>query len=436
MNYQIAGKPGSKALFHTSMLLLLFFAWNCKPTDLKEVPLLKTLPVTSLTTSSVKTGGEISSEGSGSVVARGVWWSRIQKATVMSSDSATSDGQGIGTFSSTISGLKPGLTYYIKAYATNNAGIGYGNQVTALIAPVVPVVTTTDVAVFSDTIATSGGDVLSDGGSPITARGICWNTLRNPTTSASSTDFYTSDGNGLGSFSSTMIIAKTDYSKTFYVRAYATNSIGTAYGSELSFSPAKLLVMDRDSNFYNFVKLGTQVWMVGNLRTTKFNDGSVLSYVEDASEWSSKINFGYCWYEGDETTYKKTYGALYNWYAVNRGNLCPTGWHVPSDDEWNILSIYLGGATLAGGKLKETGTLHWTTPNGGATNETLFTALPGGSRTNTGLFEKLGSYGQWWSSTAGTANVSYYRYLYFGNSSMIGSFVNQRYGLSVRCLKN
>ena len=436
MYYQISGKTGSKAIFHTAILLLLYFTWSCKQNSLKEVPILKTLPITGLTTSSVKTGGEISSEGSGSVVARGVCWSRIQNPTATNSDSTTSDGQGIGTFSSTITGLKPGVTYYIKAYATNNAGIGYGAQVTTLIAPVVPTITTADITVVSDTIAFGGGEITNDGGSPILGRGICWNFLKNPTWSAIPGDPNTSDGSGSGRFLSTLKLSKKDYNKTYYVRAYARNSIGIAYGSELSFSPAKLLVMDRDSNFYNIVKLGTQVWMVGNLKTTKFNDGSLLPYVEDASAWSSRINSGYCWYEGDESSSKNTYGALYNWYAVNSGNLCPTGWHVPSDDEWNVLSSYLGGTTLAGGKLKETGTLHWTTPNGGATNETLYTALPGGCRTNTGLYENLGSYGQWWSSTPGTANVSYYRYLYFGNGSITRSFVNQKYGLSVRCLKN
>jgi uncharacterized protein (TIGR02145 family) len=421
--------------------LLLFFAWNCRNNNLKEVPLLRTLPVTvtpaiGSTPAFIKTGGEITSEGSGAVAVRGVCWSLHQNPTVLNSDSISTDGNGIGVFYSNITGIKPGTTYYIKAYAKNNAGTGYGDQLTALIAPVVPTVTTSKINVVSDTIAISGGEVLSDGGSPVTERGICWSTVKNPTHSQSSTDPFTKDSMGIGKFISTISLSKQDYNSIFYLRAYATNSVGTAYGIEFSFSPAKLLVKDKEGNFYHFVKIGTQVWMVENLKTTLFNDSSAIDYVEDSTPWNSRITAGYCWYDSDETTYKNTYGALYNWYAVGSGNLCPTGWHVPSDSEWSTLSNYLGGVTLSGGKLKETGVLHWKIPNAGATNETGFTALPGGYRNNTGLFENIGNYGQWWSTSAGTANVSYYRYLYYGNSSIISSFVNQKYGLSVRCLKN
>lgn len=436
MKNRIAGKAGNVAFLSTAVISLLLFAWNCKKDNLKEVPILRTLPVTSLSLSSVKTGGEISSEGSAPVVSRGVCWSKIQNPTVLYSDSMTTDGQGIGTFPSTIIGLKPGITYYIRAYAKNSAGTGYGAQLTTLIAPVAPTVTTADIIAAADTIAMSGGEVTSDGGSPVTGRGICWNTTKNPTRTPSSLDPYTSDGKGLGSFISTMKLSRKDYNKTFYVRAYATNSVGTSYGSELSFSPVKLLIMDRDSNFYHSVKIGTQIWMVGNLKTTKFSDGSAIPYVEEASSWGNRINSGYCWYNGDEATSKGTYGALYNWYAVNSGNLCPTGWHVPSEDEFITLTNFLGGATVSGGKLKETGIYRWTTPNAGATNETAFSAVPGGYRTSTGLYENLGNYGEFWTATAGTANVSYYRYLYYGNSSFVSSFVNQKYGLSVRCLKN
>jgi uncharacterized protein (TIGR02145 family) len=418
------------------IFLLLFFAWNCKKSNLKEVPLLKTLPATVLNSSSVKTGGEITSEGSGSVSVRGVCWSPSANKTIQDTVGITTDGNGIGQFSSTIGGLKPGTTYFIKAYATNNAGTGYGNELTVLMAPVVPTVTTGNITVVSDTVAVSGGEVLSDGGAPVTERGICWNTVKNPTRSPSSIDPFTKDSMGIGKFFSTISLSRKDYNATFYLRAYATNSVGTAYGIEFSFSPAKLLVKDKEGNFYHFVKIGTQIWMVENLKTTLFNDSSAIDYVEDSTPWNSRITAGYCWYDNDETTYKNTFGALYNWYAVGSGNLCPTGWHVPSDSEWSTLSNYLGGVTLSGGKLKETGVLHWKIPNAGATNETGFAALPGGYRTNTGLFENIGNYGHWWSSTPGISNVSFYRYLYYGNSSITSSFVNQKYGLSVKCLKN
>jgi uncharacterized protein (TIGR02145 family) len=418
------------------IILLLFFVWNCKKDSPSEVPVLKTLPVTSLSSSSVKTGGDISSEGSGAVTARGVCWSLLPNPTILKIDSITTDGKGIGPFSSTIEGLKPGKSYIIKAYATNTVGTGYGTPMTAVIAPLMPTVTTSNIDLVSDTEVNSGGEVLSDGGSPVTERGICWSTVKNPTRSSSSVDSYTSDGIGIGKFISTIFLSKQDFNTTFYLRAYAINSAGTAYGFEFSFSPAKFSIVDGDNNFYHSVMIGSQVWMVGNLKTTKFNDGSPIPYVEDSGPWNNTITSGYCWYGNNETTYKDSYGALYNWYTVNSGKLCPIGWHVPSDSEWSTLSNFLGGATLSGGKLKEAGSLHWKSPNTGATNETSFSAIPGGNRTNSGLFENAGNYGQWWSTTPGTSNVSYYRYLYFGNSSMVSSFVNQKYGLSVRCIKN
>ncbi|MBI5010148.1 MAG: fibrobacter succinogenes major paralogous domain-containing protein, partial [Bacteroidia bacterium] len=143
-----------------------------------------------------------------------------------------------------------------------------------------------------------------------------------------------------------------------------------------SFSSAQ--VSDIDGNVYQTVTIGTQVWMKENLKTTKLNDGIALPNVIDNAAWAALTTTGYCWYNNDATTYKSTYGALYNWYAVNTGKLCPIGWHVPSDDEWTLLTTFRGGYSVAGGKLKETGTLHWTSPNTGATNETGFTALPGG----------------------------------------------------------
>jgi uncharacterized protein (TIGR02145 family) len=152
--------------------------------------------------------------------------------------------------------------------------------------------------------------------------------------------------------------------------------------------------------------------------------------------WSNQIGPGYCWYGDDEAVNKSKYGALYNWYAVNSGKLCPTGWHVPSDTEWTTLTTFLGGESLAGGKLKEIGVVNWKAPNASASNDTGFTALPGGYRLNTGIYSNIGIYGNWWTSTSVLANVANYRYLYYGNAAVTKSFISQKSGLSVRCLKN
>jgi uncharacterized protein (TIGR02145 family) len=162
----------------------------------------------------------------------------------------------------------------------------------------------------------------------------------------------------------------------------AVNSAGeSAWGAVLTATPqATAAVTDTDGNVYHTVIIGTQEWMVENLKTRRFNDGSAIPLVASSSAWPTLTTAGYCWYNNDSAANSATYGALYNWFAVNAGKLAPTGWHVPSDSEWNVLITYLGGESVAGGRLKEAGTVHWNSPNAGATNEFGFTALPGGHR--------------------------------------------------------
>jgi uncharacterized protein (TIGR02145 family) len=157
-------------------------------------------------------------------------------------------------------------------------------------------------------------------------------------------------------------------------------------------------VTDIEGNTYKTVNIGTQLWMAENLKTTKYNDGIEIPLVADSS-WNSLTTHGYCWYNNNYKNYGKIYGALYNGYAAGSGKLCPTGWHVPTDAEWKTLSDYLGGDRLAGGKLKETGTAHWNRPNTGATNDSGFTALPGGGRWVIGRFDLFGRRAYWWSTS-------------------------------------
>jgi uncharacterized protein (TIGR02145 family) len=187
-------------------------------------------------------------------------------------------------------------------------------------------------------------------------------------------------------------------------------------------------VIDIDGNVYRTVKIGNQTWMVENL--------TAIPLVTDDTQWRLRTTPGFCWYNNDEASYKDVYGALYNWYSVNTGKLCPIGWHMPTDNEWGSLSDYLGGDYVAGGKLKETGTTHWNSPNEGATNETGFTALPGGYRNQlenqVTQFGFSGITGKWWASTRGMLMsmnndwddiTKYFTYY-------------DEVGLSVRCLKD
>ena len=217
--------------------------------------------------------------------------------------------------------------------------------------------------------------------------------------------------------------------QTFYFRVVATNEYGQTNGDGLTFATT---VKDGDGNTCNTITIGTQTWLSENLKTTKYNDGTTIPLVANNADWSNSTAPVYCWYNNGQATYCNTLGALYNLYAVNMNKLCPTGWHVPTDGDWTTLANNLGGHNVAGGKLKETGTTHWSTPNTGATNESGFTALPGGYHYSNGTFIGIGSSGIWWSSTINIAREL---------NSVSGEIVtavgyNNKCGLSVRCVRD
>jgi uncharacterized protein (TIGR02145 family) len=193
---------------------------------------------------------------------------------------------------------------------------------------------------------------------------------------------------------------------------------------------------DNDGNSYNTVTIGTQTWMSTNLKTTTYNDGTVIPNVSNSTTWLGLSTGALCTYIipnlYDSTYMINTYGRLYNWYAVNTGKLCPKGWHVPSDSDWTVLSSFL--KTNIGGKLKDT--THWSTPN--ITNESGFTALPGGYRIHEGRFMSFGNCGGWWSSTESDISGAFYRFLNYSNNDIDydETINNKTYGFSVRCLKD
>ena len=194
------------------------------------------------------------------------------------------------------------------------------------------------------------------------------------------------------------------------------------------------IVKDVDENTYKTIKIGEQVWMAENLKTTKYNDGNDIPLITTKIAWENLTTPGFCWYNFQDTN-KVVYGALYNWRVVNTGNLCPTGWHVPDNDELTTLITYLGGVNIAGGKLKEIGTKHWNAPNTGATNESNFTGLPGGYMHYEGLFLNMGGVGFWWTSSQVGDNSVYFTIISSSASVNSGSF-DPDYGFSVRCIKD
>ncbi|MCX6226091.1 MAG: fibrobacter succinogenes major paralogous domain-containing protein [Bacteroidia bacterium] len=299
-------------------------------------------------------------------------------------------------------------------------------------------VRTAQISGKTDNTAIGGGEVTDDGGSLVSARGVCWSIFTNPTIS----DTKTTDGEGTGIFTSQITGLTTD--EVYYVKAYATNSAGTAYGSEISFiasvadSGRSNLTDSRDSHIYRTQRIGTQIWMAENL--------AYLPAVSAPDTGSISLPHYYVYgYDSidikaakDSANYK-TYGVLYNWPAARVS--CPTGWHLPSESDWKLLVETIGSP--AGGKLKEIGTIrkdigktHWEYPNTGATNESGFTAIPGGDRYSMGGFNYITMYAVFWSSAILDESNAWAWHLFFNNNRLDRNWFSYSNGFSVRCLKD
>jgi len=397
------------------------------------IPELTTVAISDVGLTSAVSGGTIVTDGGEDITAKGVCWSTSTNPTV--ADSKTSDGTGSANFTSNIVGLSEGTTYYVRAYSTNEVGTAYGNELTFTTNEVTgAVLTTTEVSAVTSSSAVAGGNITDDGGGNITARGVCWGTSPEPTVNK------TTDGTGTGDFTSniTGLLDGTVY----YYRAYATNSSGTTYGQEFSFITP---VTDIEGNVYETVKIGDQVWMAENLKTTKYNDDAAIPLVTENADWIVLADDAYCWAQNDEATYKPLYGALYNWYAVETGKLCPTGWHVPTDGEFSAMEMSLGmTAEEAGGtdwrgtdegdKLKKS--TGWKDGENGS-NMSGFAALPAGYRSYiTGISEGIRLITYFWTSTGLDENIATYRRLDGDNDKVFRSGTYKRAGKSVRCVKN
>ena len=430
-----------------------------------DLPTVVTGSITNITKTSATGGGDVTNSGGSAVTHRGICWSTSQNPTILMNQGLTYDGPGTGTFTSYLTGLTANTTYYVRAYAINSTGIAYGEQVQfKTSSDLLPTVTTASITNITQTSATGGGNVSSSGASTVTARGVCWSTLQNPTITTNLGK--TVNGSGTGAFTSNLtgLTANT----TYYVRAYATNSYGTAYGDQVQFitsssglgqpCPGLATVQDRDGNVYNTVQIGNQCWMKENLKTTKYRNGTAIAYPgSDDTGWSNNTAGAYAWYNND-ISYKNTYGALYNWYAVKNSNgLCPVGWHVPSDSEWTQLVNYVVSQGYpnsnivngAGNSLKSCRQV--SSPLGGICNTSAhprwnfhnthygfdkfgFSALPGGHRFASGIFYGLGIDAYWWSATEYLTGA-FSRYLFNDSGNVSNSyFSNKKAGYSVRCV--
>ncbi|WP_194776725.1 FISUMP domain-containing protein [Pararhodonellum marinum] len=293
-----------------------------------------------------------------------------------------------------------------------------------------PTVTTVEIIDFLQTNATSESTITSNGGSDITERGVSWSTSQNPTID----DSRTIDGSGEGDFLSE--ITGLEPNTKYYLRAYATNVKGTAYGDEISFTTLRPFpepgstVSDFDNHIYRPLVIGRQVWLTENLKTAHFNNGEPIiqeaGIVDDAGSWDFD----------DDPENGMIYGKLYNHFAVtDERGICPDGYRIPTEEEWFALIDFLGGNSIAGGKLKYPGLEFWSSPNADATNESGFSAYGAGFREIDGSFQGLGGVAYFWSSTAVPTSLEASSFVVGTSDPTAGRFfVMKRAGFSVRCI--
>ena len=389
----------------------------------EERPVVITADVTEITLYSVKCGGGVSDGGGAVVVERGVCWNTSANPTVL--DFCTKDGSGLGTYISNISGLEHGTTYYVRAYAVNaNGVVGYGEEVSfTTLDKLLPIVTTaTEVKDITVSSAVCGGEVTFDGNVAVTARGICWSTTQNPTIE----DNKTTDGSGMGRFTSN--IPDLSINTQYYVRAYATNEIGTSYGDEVSF-----MTLDRTfENGHEYVDLGLSVkWATCNVGATSPEGyGSYYAWGEIITK--SEYNDDNCTTTGLSKSELQSQGyidsegnliAQYDAATVNWGG----NWRMPTYDELN--------------ELRSKCTWTWTTQQGvngyvngynveGPNGNSIF--LPAaGCRLGSSL-DDAESYGYYWSSTPYDYYTNHTYYLYFDSGHHYMSNLLRYYGRSVR----
>jgi uncharacterized protein (TIGR02145 family) len=341
----------------------------------------------------------------------------------------------------TISGLNPRTEYFVRAYVKNDGGTSFGEQVSfRTLNENTPAVNTNDVTSVTNSTAVCGGSVTSDGGFPITEYGVYWGTSQHPETTG--TKLQAAVGDSLFSLNLSGLTSEAQY----FVTAYATNSSGTSFGTEKQFITYGT-VKDIDGNTYNTIMLKTEniayFWMKENLRTTRYNDGTAIPLITDSLEWSSSSGDGYCWYNNDMASYKDKFGALYNFKAssmhvsnyLNSHQICPVGW-ANGGDYNDLRYFFLDNNLEEGGKLKSiTG---WVSPNTGATNETGFSALPGGYRDGfSGKYYGMGSEAYFSDPTLNwPTGMENYAFRLSYNRSFIDYYHNgSTDGYSIRCSK-
>jgi uncharacterized protein (TIGR02145 family) len=410
-------------------------------TTLGQVPTVTTLQSTNVSTTSASVSGLVNANYLSSAVTF-EYGTTTNYGNSISATQSPVTGNIVSNVSVNITGLTPGAIYHFRVKAINSLGTSYGVDLTFKTLGQVPTAVTMSASNITITGANLNGSVNANYLSTVVT--FDYGTSTSYGSSATATQSPIT-GNTVTNVSASItgLIEGT----TYHFRVKAENILGTTYGSDITFIPLlSNTVGDIDGNVYNIITIGTQVWMKENLKTTKYNDGTTIPNITVDATWAALTTGAYGDYSNTPAN-SNTYGRLYNWFVVDNNaatkvasnggkNVCPTNWHVPTDAEWTTLTTYLGGVSAAGGKLKETGTTYWASPNTGATNETDFTALPGGDRNYGGPCNNIGDYGGWWSSTENSTASAWHRSVYSGNTNVNRTNFSKQYGFSVRCLKD
>lgn len=437
-----------KNLFIISVVL--FFTACSSSDDNPNIPINSSLPslqttaISNITSNSCSSGGTVTSTGTSAIISQGICWSTSINPTL--ENNHTTESIDTNSFTSTISSLSPNTVYHVRAYATNNSGTGYGNDVSfttqSITTLTVPSLTTSTIANITQQNASSGGNITSDGGAAITERGICWNIVGNPTISDSKTIVVGSIG--IFPANTTQLKAQT----TYHIKAYAINSVGVGYGNEITFTTQDLsipgpMVTDVDGNLYHSVILGGVTWMVENLKTLRYQNLVPLTNITTNVDWYNNhpVTGAYCYYN-NQSTNASSYGVLYDFFAAtDANNIAPVGWKVPSKQDWDNLINYINfNCTERAEALKiNSGSYTFQIPNN-ATNLSGFSAMPGGYRSGqNGAFSNQGTNGYWWTTTEQNSLYGKCKRLTWNSAdvdeTVAGASPGKKTGLSIRCIK-
>jgi uncharacterized protein (TIGR02145 family) len=344
-------------------------------------------------------------------------------------------GSTPGNWAEPITGLIPGTTYHYRVVATNSIGTTRGSDMTFTTTEP-PVALTGSASYVGSTTATLGGTVNAKGLSTTITFEYGTTTAYGLTATAAESPLTGSTNNSV-----TAAISSLTAATTYHFRVKAVSSGGTVYGNDGTFTTTDvpLTITDFDGNVYNTVQIGTQLWMKENLKVTHYSNGDGILQITDNLAWNTQNSGAFTWMLND-LSFKDITGALYNWYtAADVRNVCPAGWHVPSKIDATVMFDYLGGSTVAGGKMKEAGTSHWITPNTGGDNSSGFSGFGGGYRSYDGSFKDYGVWGGWWTAIDCYSSAPYL-YIIHNTETLVNLSVPNNspanYGYSIRCIKN